>query len=72
MSFCLSSQALMSIKADRGQANDGLSSALLVVFLDSARNLPVSRFGPTSPGASAVMISSFILESTDITNTDIY
>nr|XP_033506104.1 extended synaptotagmin-2 isoform X2 [Epinephelus lanceolatus] len=33
-------QALMSIKADRGQANDGLSSALLVVFLDSARNLP--------------------------------
>ncbi|TMS09314.1 Extended synaptotagmin-2 [Larimichthys crocea] len=33
-------QALMSIKADRGHANDGLSSALLVVFLDSARNLP--------------------------------
>ncbi|XP_068422649.1 extended synaptotagmin-2 isoform X2 [Clinocottus analis] len=33
-------QALASIKADRGQANDGLSSALLVVFLDSARNLP--------------------------------
>uniref|UniRef100_A0A673B438 Extended synaptotagmin-like protein 2a n=1 Tax=Sphaeramia orbicularis TaxID=375764 RepID=A0A673B438_9TELE len=34
-------QVLMSIKADRGQANDGLSSALLVIFLDSARNLPV-------------------------------
>ncbi|XP_034744027.1 extended synaptotagmin-2-like isoform X2 [Etheostoma cragini] len=33
-------QALMSIKADRGHANDGLSSAVLVVFLDSARNLP--------------------------------
>ncbi|KAG8013782.1 Extended synaptotagmin-2-A [Nibea albiflora] len=33
-------QALMSIKANRGHANDGLSSALLVVFLDSARNLP--------------------------------
>ncbi|KAM4605509.1 extended synaptotagmin-2-A isoform 1-T1 [Polymixia lowei] len=33
-------QALTSIKADRCQANDGLSSALLVVFLDSARNLP--------------------------------
>uniref|UniRef100_A0A673B092 Extended synaptotagmin-like protein 2a n=1 Tax=Sphaeramia orbicularis TaxID=375764 RepID=A0A673B092_9TELE len=33
-------QVLMSIKADRGQANDGLSSALLVIFLDSARNLP--------------------------------
>jgi len=38
-------QALASIKADRGHANDGLSSALLVVFLDSARNLPVSRRG---------------------------
>ncbi|XP_037313811.2 extended synaptotagmin-2 isoform X2 [Pungitius pungitius] len=33
-------QVLTSIKADRGQANDGLSSALLVVFLDSAKNLP--------------------------------
>uniref|UniRef100_A0A7N6B746 Extended synaptotagmin-like protein 2a n=1 Tax=Anabas testudineus TaxID=64144 RepID=A0A7N6B746_ANATE len=33
-------QALTSIKADRDQASDGLSSALLVVFLDSARNLP--------------------------------
>uniref|UniRef100_A0A8D3C1F8 Extended synaptotagmin-2-like n=1 Tax=Scophthalmus maximus TaxID=52904 RepID=A0A8D3C1F8_SCOMX len=42
-------QALMSIKADRGQANDGLSSALLVVFLDSARNLPVSESGGKPP-----------------------
>ncbi|XP_061110010.1 extended synaptotagmin-2-A-like isoform X2 [Conger conger] len=33
-------KTLMSIKADKGQANDGLSSALLFVFLDSARNLP--------------------------------
>ncbi|XP_035284749.1 extended synaptotagmin-2-like isoform X2 [Anguilla anguilla] len=33
-------QALMSIKAAKGQANDGLSSAVLVVYLDSARNLP--------------------------------
>ncbi|XP_051902070.1 extended synaptotagmin-2-A-like isoform X2 [Hippocampus zosterae] len=33
-------QALASIRADRGKANDGLSSALLVVSLDSARNLP--------------------------------
>ncbi|KAI3374205.1 hypothetical protein L3Q82_006064 [Scortum barcoo] len=37
-------QVLSSIKADRGQANDGLSSALLVVFLDSARNLPRGLF----------------------------
>ncbi|XP_077955803.1 extended synaptotagmin-2 isoform X1 [Gasterosteus aculeatus] len=33
-------QALASIKAERGQANDGLSAAVLVVFLDSAKNLP--------------------------------
>ncbi|KAK7944630.1 hypothetical protein WMY93_000358 [Mugilogobius chulae] len=35
-------QVLSSIRADRGHANDGLSSALLVVFLDSARNLPTA------------------------------
>lgn len=35
-------QVLTSIRAVQGQAEDGLSSALLVVFLDSARNLPVS------------------------------
>ncbi|CAL8277024.1 unnamed protein product [Lota lota] len=33
-------QALAGVKASRGQANDGPSSAVLVVFLDSARNLP--------------------------------
>uniref|UniRef100_A0A3Q2PVU2 Extended synaptotagmin 2 n=1 Tax=Fundulus heteroclitus TaxID=8078 RepID=A0A3Q2PVU2_FUNHE len=32
-------QALASIKADSSQASDGLSSAVLVVFLDSARKL---------------------------------
>ncbi|XP_071346664.1 extended synaptotagmin-2-like isoform X2 [Trachinotus anak] len=42
-------QALMSIKADRGQANDGLSSALLVVFLDSARNLPSGKKVTSDP-----------------------
>uniref|UniRef100_A0A8C5HNL8 Extended synaptotagmin-like protein 2 n=1 Tax=Gouania willdenowi TaxID=441366 RepID=A0A8C5HNL8_GOUWI len=36
-------QVLRSIRADRSLANDGLSSALLVVFLDSAKNLPVSK-----------------------------
>uniref|UniRef100_A0A4W5PIR5 Extended synaptotagmin 2 n=1 Tax=Hucho hucho TaxID=62062 RepID=A0A4W5PIR5_9TELE len=36
-------QVLTSIKVDKGQANSDLSSALLVVFLDSARNLPVSH-----------------------------
>uniref|UniRef100_A0A4W4FQC6 Extended synaptotagmin-like protein 2a n=1 Tax=Electrophorus electricus TaxID=8005 RepID=A0A4W4FQC6_ELEEL len=33
-------QVLCNIRADRGQANDGLSSALLLVNLDSAKNLP--------------------------------
>ena len=45
-------KALMTIGADRGKANDGLSSALLVVFLDSARNLPVSDEAPTSANSS--------------------
>uniref|UniRef100_A0A667Y3B7 Extended synaptotagmin 2 n=1 Tax=Myripristis murdjan TaxID=586833 RepID=A0A667Y3B7_9TELE len=31
---------LGSVRADRSLANDGLSSALLVVYLDSAKNLP--------------------------------
>lgn len=33
-------EVLSSIKAEKGQANDGLSSALLLVHLDSAKNLP--------------------------------
>ncbi|KAM6918444.1 extended synaptotagmin-2-A [Xenentodon cancila] len=33
-------QVLANIKAHRGDANDGLSSVLLMIFLDSARNLP--------------------------------
>ncbi|XP_077077878.1 extended synaptotagmin-2 isoform X2 [Siphateles boraxobius] len=36
-------EVLSSIKADKGQANDGLSSALLLVRLDSARNLPSGK-----------------------------
>uniref|UniRef100_A0A3Q3GNW3 Extended synaptotagmin-like protein 2a n=1 Tax=Labrus bergylta TaxID=56723 RepID=A0A3Q3GNW3_9LABR len=42
-------QALTSIKAGRGHANDGLSSALLVVFLDSARNLPSGKKVTSDP-----------------------
>ncbi|KAJ6659336.1 hypothetical protein lerEdw1_019207 [Lerista edwardsae] len=33
-------QVLKSVRADKDQANDGLSSALLILYLDSARNLP--------------------------------
>ncbi|XP_029444370.1 extended synaptotagmin-2 isoform X2 [Rhinatrema bivittatum] len=33
-------EVLASIKADKDQVNEGLSSALLIIYLDSARNLP--------------------------------
>ncbi|XP_067603704.1 extended synaptotagmin-2 isoform X3 [Pseudorca crassidens] len=33
-------KVLTDIRADKDQANDGLSSSLLVLYLDSARNLP--------------------------------
>uniref|UniRef100_F6WTN0 Extended synaptotagmin-2 n=1 Tax=Ornithorhynchus anatinus TaxID=9258 RepID=F6WTN0_ORNAN len=36
-------KVLTSIKADKDQANDGLSSALLILYLDSARNLPSGK-----------------------------
>uniref|UniRef100_A0A8B9HCM6 Extended synaptotagmin-2 n=1 Tax=Astyanax mexicanus TaxID=7994 RepID=A0A8B9HCM6_ASTMX len=43
-------QGLSSIRAEKGHANDGLSSALLVVHLDSARNLPSVFEGDLSSG----------------------
>ncbi|XP_043991050.1 extended synaptotagmin-2-like isoform X2 [Gambusia affinis] len=33
-------QALLQVRADGSRSTDGLSSAVLIVFLDSARNLP--------------------------------
>ncbi|KAJ7322174.1 hypothetical protein JRQ81_018461 [Phrynocephalus forsythii] len=36
-------QVLKSIRADKDQADDGLSSALLILYLDSARNLPSGK-----------------------------
>ncbi|XP_030629372.1 extended synaptotagmin-2 [Chanos chanos] len=42
-------QVLTSIKADKGQANDGLSSALLLVHLDSAKNLPSGKKVSSDP-----------------------
>uniref|UniRef100_A0A8C3G3U1 Extended synaptotagmin 2 n=1 Tax=Cyclopterus lumpus TaxID=8103 RepID=A0A8C3G3U1_CYCLU len=42
-------QALADVKANRGQANDGLSSALLLIFLDSARNLPSGKKVTSDP-----------------------
>lgn len=42
-------EVLTSIRAVQGQANDGLSSALLVVFLDSAKNLPSGKKVTSDP-----------------------
>ncbi|XP_062955571.1 extended synaptotagmin-2 isoform X2 [Cynocephalus volans] len=36
-------KVLAGIRADKDQANDGLSSALLILYLDSARNLPSGK-----------------------------
>ncbi|XP_008572193.1 PREDICTED: extended synaptotagmin-2 [Galeopterus variegatus] len=36
-------EVLAGIRADKDQANDGLSSALLILYLDSARNLPSGK-----------------------------
>lgn len=44
-------EVLSSIKADKGQANDGLSSALLLVLLDSAKNLPRNPLEFNNAGA---------------------
>ncbi|XP_068197590.1 extended synaptotagmin-2-like [Antennarius striatus] len=42
-------QALASIKAHRRKASDSLSSALLIIFLDSAKDLPSGKKGTSSP-----------------------
>ncbi|XP_045693734.1 extended synaptotagmin-2 isoform X2 [Phyllostomus hastatus] len=42
-------QVLTDIRAGKGQANDGLSSSLLILYLDSARNLPSGKKVNSSP-----------------------
>ncbi|XP_070701426.1 extended synaptotagmin-2-A isoform X2 [Pempheris klunzingeri] len=61
-------QALMSIKADRGQANDGLSSALLVIFLDSARNLPRNPLEFNQAGLKKASVSKAIKSGKKVTS----
>uniref|UniRef100_A0A8C4IJW6 Extended synaptotagmin-2 n=1 Tax=Dicentrarchus labrax TaxID=13489 RepID=A0A8C4IJW6_DICLA len=61
-------QALMSIKADRGHANDGLSSALLVVFLDSARNLPRNPLEFNQAGLKKASVSKAIKSGKKVTS----
>ncbi|XP_021548678.1 extended synaptotagmin-2 isoform X4 [Neomonachus schauinslandi] len=49
-------EVLTDIRADKDQANDGLSSSLLILYLDSARNLPSNplEFNPDVLKKSAV------------------
>ncbi len=61
--LCVAFQVLSSIKADKGQANDGLSSALLLVHLDSAKNLPVSINTHTHTHTHILTHTSFFLSS---------
>uniref|UniRef100_A0A2K5S2Q4 Extended synaptotagmin-2 n=1 Tax=Cebus imitator TaxID=2715852 RepID=A0A2K5S2Q4_CEBIM len=42
-------KVLTDIRADKDQANDGLSSALLILYLDSARNLPSGKKISSNP-----------------------
>ncbi|XP_010742437.2 extended synaptotagmin-2-B isoform X2 [Larimichthys crocea] len=49
-------QVLRSVRADRSLANDGLSSALLVVYLDSAKNLPSNLSDFTYDGLKHVSV----------------
>ncbi|CAL8292272.1 unnamed protein product [Lota lota] len=51
-------QVLRSVRADRSLANDGLSSALLMVYLDSAKNLP-SSLSDYSHDGGAKQVSVF-------------
>ncbi|XP_060539592.1 extended synaptotagmin-2 isoform X3 [Pantherophis guttatus] len=48
-------QVLKSIRADKDQADDGLSSALLILYLDSARNLPSGKKMNSNPNPLVLM-----------------
>ncbi|XP_078393369.1 extended synaptotagmin-2-B-like isoform X2 [Cetorhinus maximus] len=50
-------QAMASTKAIKGTANDGLSSALLIIYLDSARNLPRNPFEFNPDGLKRANVS---------------
>ncbi|KAM4551306.1 extended synaptotagmin-2-A isoform 3-T3 [Odontesthes bonariensis] len=61
-------EALTSIKADRGHANDGLSSAVLVVFLDSARNLPRNPLEFNQAGLRKASVSKALKTGKKVTS----
>uniref|UniRef100_A0A8C2ZUZ1 Extended synaptotagmin 2 n=1 Tax=Cyclopterus lumpus TaxID=8103 RepID=A0A8C2ZUZ1_CYCLU len=61
-------QALADVKANRGQANDGLSSALLLIFLDSARNLPHNPLEFNQTGLRKSSVSKAIKSGKKVTS----
>ncbi|XP_054878329.1 extended synaptotagmin-2 isoform X3 [Poeciliopsis prolifica] len=61
-------QALMQIKATGSSAIDGLSSAVLVVFLDSARNLPRNPLEFNQTGLRKASISKAIKSGKKVTS----
>ncbi|KAM4556096.1 extended synaptotagmin-2-B isoform 2-T2 [Fundulus diaphanus] len=60
-------QALASIKADSSQASDGLSSAVLVVFLDSARSLSHNPLEFNQAGLRKASVSKTLKSGKKIT-----
>ncbi|XP_043109403.1 extended synaptotagmin-2-A isoform X3 [Puntigrus tetrazona] len=61
-------EVLGSIKADKGQANDGLSSALLLVHLDSAKNLPRNPLEFNSAGLKKGTVNKAIKSGKKVTS----
>uniref|UniRef100_A0A8C5I5Y8 Extended synaptotagmin-2-A-like n=1 Tax=Gouania willdenowi TaxID=441366 RepID=A0A8C5I5Y8_GOUWI len=61
-------EVLLGVKAHRGKANDRLSSALLVVFLDSARNLPRNPLEFNHAGLKRASISKAIKSGKKVTS----
>lgn len=61
-------EVLSSIKADKGQANDGLSSALLLVHLDSAKNLPRNPLEFNSAGLKKGAVNKAVKSGKKVTS----
>ncbi|XP_061587943.1 extended synaptotagmin-2-A-like isoform X2 [Cololabis saira] len=61
-------QVLASIKANRSDANDGPSSVLLIIFLDSARNLPRNPLEFNQAGLKKASVSKAIKSGKKVTS----
>ncbi|XP_043991051.1 extended synaptotagmin-2-like isoform X3 [Gambusia affinis] len=61
-------QALLQVRADGSRSTDGLSSAVLIVFLDSARNLPRNPLEFNQTGLRKASISKAIKSGKKVTS----